>query len=184
MSSEPCEEKQLAEFLALPYSVATQSRIAKLLNKDGDDLTHAFASEEHFEGIMMFLSSISSKIIGLPMTLSHSLASGMLGKICITAMSAQALFRGHEEKRLPSLDHSSIAVLSRAIIESSIMYWYLMEEVGDEEWDFRLQVMKVHDVASRVRLFKRLIADEAQNQRAKLNALRDKLTTMPVSPTT
>jgi hypothetical protein len=180
MSSEPSNENQLAELLALPYSVATQSRIAKLMNKDGDDPTHDFAPEEHFEGIMMLLSLISSRITGLPMTLSHALASGMLGKICVTAMSAQALFRGHEEKRLPFLDHSSIAVLSRAIIESSIMYWYLMEEVSDEEWDFRLQVMKVHDAASRVRLFKRLIADEAQNQRATLKALRDELTTMPL----
>jgi hypothetical protein len=59
MSSEPSDEKQLAELLALPYSVATQSKIAKLLNKDGDDPTHKFASaEEHFEGIMMFLSFI------------------------------------------------------------------------------------------------------------------------------
>jgi hypothetical protein len=56
MSSEPSDENQLAELLALPYSVATQSRIAKLLNKDGDDPTHIFAPEEHFEGIMMLLS--------------------------------------------------------------------------------------------------------------------------------
>jgi hypothetical protein len=37
MSSETSDEKELAELLALPYSVATQSKIAKLLNKDGDD---------------------------------------------------------------------------------------------------------------------------------------------------
>jgi hypothetical protein len=55
-----------------------------------------------------------------------------------------------------------------------------MEEVSDEEWDFRLQVMKVHDAASRVRLFKRLIADEAQNQRATLEVLRDELAMMPL----
>ena len=81
MSSEPSDENQLAELLALPYSVATQSRIAKLLNKDGDDPTHIFAPEEHFEGIMMLLSLISSRITGLPMTLSHSLASGMLARL-------------------------------------------------------------------------------------------------------
>ena len=119
-------------------------------------------------------------IAKLDLFATRFIQSRTLGKICITAMSAQALFRGHEEKRLPFLDHSSIAVLSRAIIESSIVYWYLMEEVSNEEWDFRLQVMKVHDAASRVRLFKTLIADEAQNQRATLKALRDKLTTMPL----
>jgi hypothetical protein len=178
-SQDDPDAKQLAELLALPNSVDTQSQIAKLLNKGTGNPTHNFASEEHFESIMMFLSLISSKITGRPMTVSHSLASGMLGKICITAMSTQALYRGHEEKRLPFLDHSSIAVLCRAIIETSIMYWYLMEKVSEDEWEFRLQVMKIHDAASRLRLFKRIIADAANNQRAALQGLRDKLATMP-----
>src|ERR1700731_2969208 len=94
-SQDDPRAKELAALLALPYSVDTQAKIAKLLNK-GDNPTHNFASEEHFEGIMMFLSIISSKITGRPMTLSHSLASSMIGKICITAMSAQALYPGHE----------------------------------------------------------------------------------------
>src|SRR3979490_1569083 len=105
------------------------------------------------------------------MTVSHSLASGMLGKICITAMSTQALYRGHEDKRLPFLDHCSIAVLCRAISETSTMYWYLMGEGVLDEWEFRLHVMKIHDAASRVRLFKRMIADAANNQRAALQTL-------------
>jgi hypothetical protein len=180
---ETPDAKELAELLALPYSVDTQSKIAKLMNKGRDNPTNNFASEEHFEGMMMFLSLISSKITGLPMTASHSLASGMIGKICITAMSTQAIYRGHEDKRLPFLDHSSIAVLCRTIIETSIMYWYLMEEVSDDEWEFRLQVMKIHDAASRVRLFKRLIAEAADNQRATLEALRDQLAAMPLFQT-
>jgi hypothetical protein len=179
-SQDDPDAKKLAELLALPYSVETQSKIAKLLNKGTGNPTHNFASEEHFEGIMMFLSLISSKITGHPMTVSHSLASGMLGKICISAMSTQALYRGHEDKRLPFLDHSSIAVLCRAIIETSIMYWYLMEDVSEDEWEFRLHVMKIHDAASRVRLFKRMIADAADNQRAALQALRGKLAAMPL----
>jgi len=113
-SQDDPDAKELAELLALPYSVDTQSKIAKLLNRGTGDPTHSCASEEHFEEIMMFLSLISSKITGRPMTVSHSLASGVLAKICITAMSTQALYRGHEDKRLPFLDHSSIAVLCRA----------------------------------------------------------------------
>jgi hypothetical protein len=60
------------------------------------------------------------------------------------------------------------------------MYWYLMEDVSEDEWEFRLHVMKIHDAASRVRLFKRMIADAADNQRAALQALRDKLAAMPL----
>ena len=114
------------------------------------------------------------------MTVSHSLASGLLGKVCITAMSTQVLYRGHEDKRLPFLDHSSIAVLCRAIIETSIMYWYLMEDVSEDEWEFRLHVMKIHDAASRVRLLKQMISDAADNQRVALQALREKLAAMPL----
>jgi hypothetical protein len=177
MSDKSAEEKQLAELLSLPYSVATQSKIAKLLNKGGDK-THDMAAEEHFEAAMMFLALMSSKIKGKPMPLNHSLASSVLGKFCVTAMSIQELFRGHEAERLKFLDHSSIAVLSRTIIEASIMYWYLMESVTGEEWQFRLQVMKIHDAASRVRLFKRLIPTTADKQRANLMKLRDELEAM------
>jgi len=134
------DPKELSALMSLPYSVETQTKIAKLLNADGDEQSQV-ATEEHFEGALMFLSITSSKIVGKPTTLSHSFASAVLGKICLTAMSAQALFRDHEVRKFPTLDHSSIAVLSRTIIESSIMYWYLTEEVNEEEWAFRLQVM-------------------------------------------
>jgi hypothetical protein len=128
----------------------------------------------------MLLSLISSKITGRPMTVSHSLASGMLGKICITAMSTQALYRGHEDKRPPFsgpfLDRRAVPCNHR----DTHYVWYLMEEVSEGEWDFRLHVMKIQDAASRVRLFKRMIADAANNQRAALQALRDKLAAMPL----
>ena len=174
------DAKELGELLALSYSVDTQSKIAKLLNKGTGNLTYDFASEEHFEGMMMFLSIISGKITGRPMAVSHSIASGILGKICITAISTQSLYRGYEEKRLPFLDHCSIATLCRAIIEMSIMYWYLMEEVSGDEWDFRFQVMKIHDAASRVRLFKPIISDTTDNERVGLQMLRDGLAAMPL----
>jgi hypothetical protein len=48
MSSEHSDEQKLADLLALPYSVKTQSEIAKLLNKGVGDPTNDIASEEHF----------------------------------------------------------------------------------------------------------------------------------------
>jgi hypothetical protein len=171
--------RELVELLSAPYSVATQSQIAKLLNKGGP-ATYDVASEAHFEGAMMFLTLIWSKIKSEPTLQNHSLARTILGKICVTAMSAQELFRGHEAGRLKFLDHSSIAVLCRTIIEASAMYWYLMENITGEEWQFRLQVMKIHDAASRVRLFKPLIPETADNQRATLTKLRDELEAMPL----
>ena len=175
MTTEHPDQKALAELLARPYSVQTQSEIARLLNKGGSNPDHNFASEEHFERTMHFLSVISSKIVGVEMSVSHSLASAVLGRICVTSLSVQDLFRGHEAGRLPFLDHVSIAILCRSIIEASIMYWYLMEVVDDEEWAFRYQVLCVHDGASRVRLFKPLVGDTADNQREILKKLREEL---------
>jgi hypothetical protein len=179
MSAEQLDPKRLAELWRLPYSVETQSEIARYLNQ-GSSKPHNRASEENFEDVLMFLSVISSKVLGLPMSAGHSFGTAMIGKICVTAMSIQDLYRGHEARRLPLLDHSSIAVLSRTIIDSSIMYWYLTEEVSEEEWAFRFKVMQIHDIASRVRLFKGLISEEADGQRAILRALRDELKEMPL----
>ena len=60
------------------------------------------------------------------------------------------------------------------------MYWYLMENITGEESEFRLQVMKFHDAASRVRLFKPLIPATADKQRLVLNKLREELDQMPL----
>jgi hypothetical protein len=168
----------LAELLALPYSVENQSKIAKLLSSDKEEWEQV-ATEEHFENALMFLSKISSKIVGKPMTLAHSYATSILGKICLTGFSIQALYRDHEAGKLPTLDHSSIAILCRTIIESGIMYWYLTDEVSEDEWRFRLQVLRIHDAAARVRFWKPLMPDEADKERIVLKQLREELKTLP-----
>ena len=174
MDDKGLDPARIAELLALPYSVENQSTLAKYLNNRGDE-TFDGCAEENFENVMMFVSLISSKVVGLPMSLPRSLATAIIGKLCVTAMSIQALFRGHEEGRLPFLDHSSIAVLSRTIIDASIMYFYLIEDISAEEWEFRYKVMQIHDIASRLRLFKGLIPEEAANQRATIGTLRKEL---------
>jgi hypothetical protein len=87
------DPKELSALMSLPYSVETQTKIAKLLNADGDEQSQV-ATEEHFEGALMFLSITSSKIVGKPTTLSHSFASAVLGKIC-SARSFRQLRRFH-----------------------------------------------------------------------------------------
>ena len=74
------DPKELSALMSLPYSVETQTKIAKLLNADGDEQSQV-ATEEHF-----VLSITSSKIVGKPTTLSHSFASAVLGKICLTEL--------------------------------------------------------------------------------------------------
>jgi hypothetical protein len=170
------EAEELAGLWSLPYSVENQTKVAQLLSGDENELS----AEERFEGVMMLLSLISARVKGKPTTLSHSLATAILGRMCVTAMSTQVLFKDHEDKRLVFLDSASIAILSRALIEAGIMYWYLTEPVGDEVWAFRLQVMKVHDAAARVRFWKALMPEEADKERVVLAELRDELKQMPL----
>jgi hypothetical protein len=179
VSEAAATAEKWAELLAQPYSVENQTKITKLLSPGKEDWEQV-ATEVHFESATLLLSTISSKIVGKPMTLAHSYASAVLGKVCLTAMSASAIYRGHEAGNLPTLDHSSIAILSRTIIESAIMYWYLADEVNDEEWRFRLQVLKIHDSAARVRFWKAIMPEEADKERLALNELRDELKEMPL----
>jgi hypothetical protein len=178
MTDEPLDLNNLSELLSLPYSVQTQSEIAKYLNRRGSP-TNDRAAEENFEGVMMFLALVSSKITDKPMVRGRLLGAAMLAKICTLAMSVQDLFRGHEARRLVVMDHIGIAALCRTIIESCVMYWYLTEEVDEEEWEFRFKVLQIHDTTSRVRYFKTIDQEEADKQRDILKALRAELVEMP-----
>jgi hypothetical protein len=171
--------KQWADLMAQPYSVDNQNKISALLNPEASEW-HQLSSEAQFESATDLLSMISSKVVGRPMMLNHSYATAVLGKMCLTAMSAQALFRDHEAGKLPTIDHSSIAILCRTIIEASIMYWYLTEEMTEDEWAFRHQVMKVHDAAARVRFWKAPMPEEADQSRIVLDKLRNELKAMPL----
>ncbi|MGY8709544.1 DUF5677 domain-containing protein [Bradyrhizobium sp. 18BD] len=173
--SDP-DPTELSRLWALPYSVETETKIARLLA--GNE--NALATELNFELATTTLSLISSKIKGNPMSLNRSYSTAILGRMCITAMSTQAIFRQHEAGTLPFMDSTSIAILCRALIEAGIMYWYLTEEGSDEEWAFRLQVMRVHDAAARVRFLKVLIPEEADEARLALSHLRDELKEMPL----
>jgi hypothetical protein len=84
-------------------------------------------------------------------------------------------YRRHEREPLTTLDYSSIAVLCRTIVDASVMYWYLTEEISDDEWAFRSAVLNVHDSASRVRLFKGIDPEEAEIQRTNLDTQKKAL---------
>jgi hypothetical protein len=54
-----------------------------------------------------------------------------------------------------TLDHYSISVLARNIVEASLMFHYLMEDgVSDDEWALRGKILDLHDVVLKARLFK------------------------------
>jgi hypothetical protein len=82
------DPKELSALMSLPYSVETQTKIAKLLNADGDEQSQV-ATEEHFQGALMFLTIVSSKIVGN----TREPGSLMLAKACIRQLTNPSLCR-------------------------------------------------------------------------------------------
>jgi len=177
MSPEAIAE-ELGTVWAKPYSRRNQRRAALLLDFDGEGEFRGQPAEDVFEQVLGFAMFVSFMIGGQPTTVQHSYASMMLFRICIIGESIKGIYERHEQSPEATLDYGSIAVLCRTIFDASIMFWYLTEVVSDDEWNFRLAVLKVHDTASRVRLFKGLESDEADNQRQNLVVLKANLSSL------
>jgi hypothetical protein len=174
---------ELGELLAGPYSRSAQRRITLLTGFDSILTFGDQCGEDTLENVIGFSMQVSLLIVGQPTDIRHSYASYMLFRICTVGASITELYRRHEREPRTTLDHSSIAVLCRTMFDASIMYWYLTEDVSDEEWIFRRAVLGVHDTASRVRLFKAIGPAEAENQRSILDAEKTKLSEMPLFKT-
>jgi hypothetical protein len=173
MSTDEIAE-ELDRLLEAPYSRANQRRAA-MLTKYDDEVFGQLTAEDIFEFVIKSAMRASLLIGGEPSTVAHSYASYMLFRICTVGASITELYRSHEREPLATLDYSSIAVLSRTIIDASVMYWYLTEEVSDDEWKFRQMILSVHDASSRVRLFKGFDPEQADTQRKALERRRKQL---------
>jgi len=151
------------------YSRENQRRIFKIYNPESKGGFLRRPSEDVFEDVAGFAHSVYQKLFtrSLEFPQQHAYAFKMLKKLCLTSYSVGVLIEVFEGKPMHYLDHGSVGVLCRTIIDTAIMYWYLSEEISAEEWEFRLAVMNLHDVTSRVRLFKGLMPDEAEKQRAR-----------------
>jgi hypothetical protein len=58
-----------------------------------------------------------------------------------------------------TLDHYSISVLARNVVEGALMFFYLSEDgVTDDEWALRGRVLDLHDAVLKLRLFKSINA--------------------------
>ena len=169
MTDDLTEDQRAAEWSKLmmsEYSRENQRRIFKITNPDSKGGFLDRPSEDIFEDVAGFANSVFQKLFvrSLDFLQQHAYAFKMLKKICLTSHSVGVLVEEFEGKPMYYLDHGSIGVLCRTIIETAIMFWYLSEQVSTEEWEFRLTVMNLHDATSRVRLFKGLIPEEAKQQ--------------------
>ena len=85
-------------------------------------------------------------------------ASWLFHRLCIVGQSLDLLAThktGLDEDEVYTLDHSSIAAVTRNIIEAALMFFYVSElGVSDDEWGLRKDILDLHDCLTRYRIFK------------------------------
>jgi hypothetical protein len=101
----------------------------------------------------------------------------VFSRLCVTCHSISRLMVPMVSDYGTTIDHGSIANLSRNVIETSILVSYLTQDgVSDEEWSCRTLALHLHDCTARIRLFKGLgLDDEYKKHRRDLEDLRKRL---------
>jgi len=90
------------------------------------------------------------------------MASYVFTRMCVAADTLLYVLRRDigNSKEL-TLDHYSIGVMARNVIESALMFHYLSEDgVSEEDWQLRRAVLNLHDATLKVRLWKGYKSDE------------------------
>jgi uncharacterized protein DUF5677 len=95
-----------------------------------------------------FSNHVSVTLVGTPTDAQGDLASRVHAKMCAHALSIGALSKSNV------FDHHAINSIARMILESMTMYFYLRENVTEEEWSFRDLILRLHDTTSRVKLLR------------------------------
>lgn len=105
--------------------------------------------------VLDFAMRVSMTVAGGRTNTSSSWASIIFTKMCINAASLETLTKS------TLFDHSAITTISRTLMESMTMYFYLRENVNPYEWYCRELVLKLHDTTSRIKLMR---AHQAKQQ--------------------
>jgi hypothetical protein len=124
-----------------------------------------------------FSIRVSVATQGQEAPLGGVLASYVFTRTCIEAETIEHLIKRGLERETPfTLDHFSIAVLSRTIIEAALMNCYLLETVTEQQWNLRRRILDLHDVLVKLRLFKGLRAkDQVTGFRGRAEELRSQI---------
>ena len=106
------------------------------------------------------------------------MASYVFTRMCVTADTLLHLLQRDVEKSEDlTLDHYSIGVMARNIIETALMFHYLSEDgVSDQDWELRRGVLNLHDAILKLRLLKSIGAeDQYQAFKEEMEKLRAKM---------
>lgn len=91
------------------------------------------------------------------------MGSYVFTRMCVCAETLNYLLQRTISGEL-ILDHYSMGVMARNIIEAGLMFHYLMEDgVSEDEWALRSDALDLHDVLIKLQLFKSL-GDEKEHK--------------------
>lgn len=115
-----------------------------------------------FNTCVDFAISVSKLSAGRKANMPRLMASYVFTRTCVGAESLRYLLqRDIGKSKDVTLDHYSVSVLARNIVEASLMFHYLMEDgVSDDDWALRGRILDLHDVVLKLRLLKSIGAAE------------------------
>lgn len=131
-----------------------------------------------FEGVLDSMILVSQATSGRYEEPRVGWASILFTRLCVLSVSLARLLPlsrrddGNHDGII--WDFSSIATLTRAILECDLMLFYLgLDAPGEDEWRARLNLMHLHDATARIDMMRTLFAAKAQA--GGINKQRDEL---------
>lgn len=145
-----------------------------------ENLSNSLTDEEttsDFETVWLTAAKVSNGMINLPTDRKGMLASQLLSQSTVTATTISSLIRPIRRTGIPSfppsftiVDLPSLAILTRAIVETYLVHFYLaVESVSSQESEFRLLWWDWHEINERLWSLERI-----GSQHPKVNSFKKK----------
>lgn len=128
----------------------------KFMNDINLDVTYEEALA-NYDSLVSKCTNVSTSCAGIPSpTSQHYYASLLFTKLCTTSVSLLHLVP-HNRLTINLIDHwdySSIASLTRNLVDCYLAFFYLcIDAVDEKEWDCRWNLFNLHDCLARKKLF-------------------------------
>lgn len=115
----------------------------------------------NFATTLSVLQAVSRATAGRQAGVKRAWASVLFTRICTFSVSIQRLIPTLAADGAAEEEHwdlSSIAALTRSTLETCLLFYYLgVQEVPEDEWHDRINLIHLHDCSARIPLFQHLL---------------------------
>ncbi len=120
----------------------------------------------NFATTIIAIQTISRASAGRQAGPKRAWASVLFTRICTYSISIQRLIPTLATDGAAEDEHwdlSSIATLTRSILECSLLFYYLgVQDVAEDEWADRMNLIHLHDCSARIPLFQHLLPNPSE----------------------